>query len=124
MTKVGQAVVSMIFIVVLIAIGSALINQDDGIPVEFTAFWQPGDNQPKFYYLIGVQGDTLRPVGPQYTHDDFAEPGQRVELLVESDPEQPVVISECYIEFGDEHFEGEIRREGEQCFVAAIVREV
>lgn len=124
MNKVEQTAVGM---VLLLIIGGALYGfasqngEEDAIPVELTARWQPGDNEPRFFYLIGTEGDTLRPSGPYYTHDDVATPGTRLELLVESDPEQPVVISECYIEFNDEHMEGTVRREGQQCQAVAVI---
>lgn len=122
-TGLGGKIAATLAIGLAVVAGLAFYSsQDDrGIPVRFTGYWEPGSNPVDFYYLIGVDGDTLHPTGPQYTHEDIAEPEQRLELLITSRPEEPVIIQGCDVQFGQTRVEGTVSGEGATCHVVTSI---
>jgi hypothetical protein len=123
-TKTGQTVVASIaiFIVVSVLVHQLVDNIDrDSTPVQFSGTWQPGNNEVRFQVRVGERRQVFRPTGPEYVYEDTANPGQTVELTIESRSEQPVVLSDCSIQFHDQLVQGGITREGAECHAAAVI---
>ena len=97
------------------------LDENDEVPIELDAEWGPGDNEVNFHYDIGPRSETLYVTGPRYTHDDVAVRGQHVALAVTMDPNQPVQVTACYIEYGDAHVDGVVTPDGAVCTVETTV---
>lgn len=130
MTRVGQTFLAIIFVVVIVSIGVGYINsqEDDEVTVEFAGFWLPPENHAIFEVHIGERVERLTPAATAegretlgFAHFESVPRGTIVQLVMTSNPEEPIVITECYIAFLEEESQGQIGREGAECHASTIV---
>lgn len=133
---VGKIVIGAVAVILIVLalprLGDVVRDQfddNDEVPVELAGFWLPAENHVRFEFQVGDRREVLRPVGVSgnretlgYAHYDSTQPGTPVTLTIESDPEAPVIITECYVAFladGSE-IQGEITGEGSRCHVTTV----